>query len=40
MYLKEKKKSLVPLGISNLIATLDRLDDDPTWDQVCILERH
>ena len=28
---------MVPLGVHNLVATLDRLDDNPTWDQVCTL---
>ena len=39
-YFKDKEKSLVPSGIYNLIATLDGLDDNPTWDQVCTLEWH
>lgn len=37
MYLKEKEMPSVPLGVYNLVAAADKLDDNSGWDQVCTL---
>lgn len=36
-YFEEKKTSSVPSEVYNLVATLDKLDTNPRWDQACTL---
>lgn len=33
----EEKKTSVPSEVYNLVATLDKLDTNPRWDQACTL---
>lgn len=40
MYFKEKETPSVPSGISNLVATLDRLDDEPSGTKCAPCERY